>query len=243
MIDEKAFQLDIHTHTIASGHAYGTIREMAAAAAERELALLGFAEHGPGVPGTCDPFYFLNISAVPRRLSGVEIVHGCEANVLNGGAGFELPQRCIDRLDYIIAGVHLPWYRDEGAEKNTDNVIACMEHEKVFFISHPDNDNAPLLYGRLVEAAKEYHVALEVNNSSLLKPDRRLNCVENYRTMLRLCREYSVPIVVSSDAHDPFYVGRFAESCELLNTEGFDRELIINTSVEKFKAHIGRKKK
>ena len=44
------FQLDIHTHTIASGHAYGTIREMAAAAAERGLALLGMSEHGPGMP-------------------------------------------------------------------------------------------------------------------------------------------------------------------------------------------------
>lgn len=240
MIDEKAFQLDIHTHTIASGHAYGTIREMAAAAAERGLALLGFAEHGPGVPGTCDPFYFLNISAVPRRLSGVEIVHGCEANVLNGRAGFELPQRCIDRLDYIIAGVHLPWYRDEGAEKNTDNVIACMEHEKVFFISHPDNDNAPLLYGRLVEAAKEYHVALEVNNSSLLHPERRPGCVKNYKEMLALCQKAGTPIIVNSDAHDPSAVGGFEAARALLNEVGFDEGLVLNTDVEEFKRFIGR---
>ena len=33
------FELDTHTHTIASGHAYGTIREMAQAAAERGLTL------------------------------------------------------------------------------------------------------------------------------------------------------------------------------------------------------------
>ena len=43
---------------------------------------------------------------------------------------------------------------------------------------------------------------------------------------------------MSSDAHDPFYVGRFAESCELLNEAEFDRELIVNTSVEKFKRFI-----
>ena len=29
------FELDMHTHTIASGHAYGTIREMAQGAAEK----------------------------------------------------------------------------------------------------------------------------------------------------------------------------------------------------------------
>ena len=51
--------------------------------------------------------------------------------------------------------------------------------------------------------------------------------------------EYSVPVIVSSDAHDPFYVGRFAESCDLLNRAGFDQELIVNTSVEKFKRFIG----
>ena len=37
--------LDIHTHTLASGHAYGTIREMARAASEKGLALLGVSEH------------------------------------------------------------------------------------------------------------------------------------------------------------------------------------------------------
>ena len=49
---------EVHTHTIVSGHAFGTIREMAQAAAEKGLSLLGFAEHGPGIPGTCAPIYF-----------------------------------------------------------------------------------------------------------------------------------------------------------------------------------------
>lgn len=241
MIDSSEIRLDIHTHTIASGHAYGTIREMAQAAAERKLELLGFSEHAPGIPGTCDPIYFSNLRVAPRNLYGVELLYGCEINVLNDGT-LSL-HSYMDRLDYAIVGIHGLCYQDAGRERNTENIISCMKHPKVCLVSHPDDDHTPLNYERLVSAAKEYHVALEVNNSSLLKPDRRLNCVENYRTMLRLCREYSVPIVVSSDAHDPFYVGRFAESCELLNREGFDRELIINTSVEKFKAHIGRKKK
>ena len=33
--------LDVHTHTIASGHAYNTMREMAKAASEKGLELLG----------------------------------------------------------------------------------------------------------------------------------------------------------------------------------------------------------
>ena len=76
---------DMHTHTLVSGHAYGTIREMAQAAAEQQLRVLGITEHAPGVPGTVDPFYFLNLSAVPKTLYGVRVLHGSEINVLDGG--------------------------------------------------------------------------------------------------------------------------------------------------------------
>ena len=44
--------LDLHTHTIASGHAYNTLYEMAQAAADNGLALYGCTEHAPAMPGT-----------------------------------------------------------------------------------------------------------------------------------------------------------------------------------------------
>lgn len=58
-------------------------------------------------------------------------------------------------------------------------------------------------YPALVEGAKEFGVALELNNSSLRKPKSRLNCVENYRKMIPLCMERGVFVVVDTDAHDP----------------------------------------
>ena len=36
-------ELDVHTHTIASGHAYSTLQEMVKAASEKGLKLLGIA--------------------------------------------------------------------------------------------------------------------------------------------------------------------------------------------------------
>ena len=77
-----------------------------------------------------------------------------------------------------------------------------------------------------MQAALQYHVALEVNNSSLVKKDQRLNCCQNYRTMLALCQQYRVPIVVDSDAHDPSWVGRQDLACALLESVGFDLSLI-----------------
>ncbi len=81
----KKLLADMHMHTLVSGHAYGTIREMAAAAAEKELSLIGITEHAPGIPGTVDPFYYLNLEVIPRTIHGVEVLHGSEINVLNDG--------------------------------------------------------------------------------------------------------------------------------------------------------------
>ncbi len=232
------FELDVHTHTIVSGHAYGTIREMAQAAGERGLALLGFAEHGPGIPGACDPIYFAALEHAPRTLYGVELVYGCEINVLEGGK-LSLPQRYMDMIDYGVVGIHRNCYTDQGREANTENLISCMRHPKVFLVSHPDDDHTPLDYEKLVAAAKECHVALEVNNSSLWKTDRRLGCVKNYETMLSLCREQGVPILADSDAHDPLEVGELSLAKALLERVDFPEELILNLKAERFKKFIG----
>ena len=45
-------KFDIHTHTIASGHATtATITDMAKAEAARNLKLLGISDHGPATAG------------------------------------------------------------------------------------------------------------------------------------------------------------------------------------------------
>jgi len=51
---------DMHTHTIASGHAYSTIKEMAEAAQEKGIKLLGITEHSKNMPGSCHDIYFAN---------------------------------------------------------------------------------------------------------------------------------------------------------------------------------------
>lgn len=236
------FVADIHTHTLVSGHAYGTIREMAQAAAEKKLELLGFAEHAPGIPGTMEPFYYNNLKVIPRNLYGVDVIHGSEINVLNDGT-LSLEQNYVDKLDYAIVGIHKECYTDAGIEQNTKNMISCMKHEKVKFVSHPDDDHTPLNYEKLVEAAKKYHVALELNNSSLVKKEFRLNCYDNYKKMLKLCMEQGVYIIVSSDAHDPSWVGEFTLARELLDDIGFDGRLILNTDKNKILEFIDFSKK
>ena len=235
----KKIIADLHTHTIVSGHAFGTVRENAQAAAEKGLKILGSTEHGPGIPGTCDPFYFKNLKSAPRNLYGVRILYGSEVNVLDDGS-LSLEEDLMDKLDYAIVGIHRYCYKNQGKEKNTENLILCMKHEKVKFVSHPDDDRNPLDYEQLVKAAKEYGVALEVNNSSLLPGNSRIHCRENYREMLKWCQKLQVPVILSSDAHDPLYVGGFDRVEKLLEEEGFAENLVLNTSVQKVWDWIGK---
>lgn len=236
----KPLIADLHMHTIMSGHAFGTIREMAAEAAARGLKLIGTTEHSPGIPGTCNPIYFLNFCDAPRNLYGVEMLYGSEVNILDSGK-LDLKERYLDSLDYAIAGIHGLCYTDQGKVRNTDNVIRAMEyHPKVRFISHPDSDSFPMDYKALVEGAKAHNVALEVNNSSIRKPSLRPNCIENYNVMIPLCMEYGVPIIVNTDSHDPSAVGDFSLALDMLEKIGVDENLILNNDLDKLKAFLLR---
>lgn len=229
---------DLHTHTLASGHAYGTIRENAQAAAERGLRILGVSEHAPGIPGTCDPIYFWNLHTVPKELFGVRVIHGSEINVLSGGR-LSLEDRYLERLDYAIAGIHGMCYTNESAEGNTKNIIGCMKaHKKVRFISHPDDSRNPLDYDLLARGARDNNVALEINNSSLVPPSSRMNARDNYKIMLEYCEKYRTPVIINSDAHDPSAVGVFDCALAMIREYGFDQSLIVNTDEEKLRKFI-----
>lgn len=82
--------MDLHTHTVASGHAYCTLREMAKAASDKGLELLGITEHAPKMPGTCHKFYFQNIKVVPREMYGIQLLLGSEVNILDAAGTVDL---------------------------------------------------------------------------------------------------------------------------------------------------------
>ena len=75
--------VDLHTHTIASGHAYGTISEMIHAAALKELPVFGISDHAPSMRGTMDEVYFWCFRTIPRYVEGVRVLFGCELNIID----------------------------------------------------------------------------------------------------------------------------------------------------------------
>ena len=125
--------LDAHTHTVASGHAYSSLQEMAKAAADMGLEVLGITEHGPSVPGTCPTLYFKNMFTVPRQMYGIRLLMGCEINILDTKGSLDLTDEQIGWLDLAIAGIHAAWYQGGTKEENTEDIsFQIADYERLY---------------------------------------------------------------------------------------------------------------
>ena len=227
--------LDLHTHTIVSGHAYSTLREMAKAASDKGLELLGITEHAPKMPGTCHLFYFDNLRIVPRELYGIELVLGSEVNILDAKGTVDLPQKTMEKLDIIIASLHTPCMEPGSCQENTEAYLNAMKNPCVNIIGHPDDARYPVDYELLADAAAEYGVILEVNNSSLSPDGYRGDTRPNDLKMLAACRKRNLPVIMASDSHGPGHIGDFTWAEQILREVNYPAELILNSRPEKIR--------
>ena len=126
--------LDLHTHTIMSGHAYNTMQEMIRSASEKGVRLLGITEHAPRIPGACHPFYFINFRVVPREQFGVKLMLGCELNIIDYKGNIDLEPRYLAGLDYAVASIHEPCYDSGTTAQNTAAYLGVMKNPAVQII-------------------------------------------------------------------------------------------------------------
>ena len=236
-------KVDTHSHTLASGHAFSTIREMAKEAAKKELQMLAITEHGPAMPGSCHEYYFYNLKVVPREYYGVPLVLGVELSIIDESGEVDLPPHLLQEMDIVIASIHKVFFL--GAEKEeayTDAYINAMKNPYIRIIGHPDDSRCLPDFEKLVKAAKETDTLLEINSGSLRSGSFRVNSRVNTLNLLDLCKQYEVKITTGSDAHVDVHVGDFKQVEELLTYCNFPEELIVTTDFEKVKPYLNLKK-
>ena len=105
---EQAYTIiaDLHTHTLASTHAYSSLTEMVRAASERGLYAIAITDHGKAMPGSPRDWYFGNLREVPLRYRGVLTLAGMEANVLDFEGRLDLEPGDARALDWVVASIH-----------------------------------------------------------------------------------------------------------------------------------------
>ena len=230
--------LDVHTHTVASGHAYSSLQEMAQAAASRGLQILGVTEHGPSIEGTCPLLYFKNMHCIPRQMYGVRLLMGCEMNILDTEGHLDIPENYMQHLDIRIAGIHIMCWNGGTKAQNTEGMEAVIRNPYVHIISHPGDGTADLDFEPLVLASKEAHTLLEINNHSLSPKRSKLSAKDNNLEILRLCKKHDVPLILGSDAHISFQIADYSRVMPLVEEVGFPPELIMNYWPEQFLEYL-----
>ncbi|MBQ9140801.1 MAG: phosphatase [Lachnospiraceae bacterium] len=237
------YVMDLHTHTIACGHAYSTLQENIARAQEIGLQVLGLSEHGPATKGGPDIMFFWNLKIVPRQYGKLRLLCGIEANIMDREGGLDVDAFTLSRLDYCIASMHTFSLECGDVQENTRAAINAMKNPYVTILGHPDDSRYPLNYDELVQAAVKERVVLEVNNSSLHPLSARQGARENILALLEACKKYECPIILGTDSHISFDIGLFEQAQELLEEVDFPEELIMNTSVEKLEKMLSWKRK
>lgn len=228
-------KLDLHTHTILSGHAYSTLKENIEAARIRGLEAFAVTDHGPAMPSAqSDAWHLVNMRlAVPNTIDGIRVIRGFEANIIDYDGKIDLPDEYNQFAQFVIGSLHEICIIPRSKKDNTEGVINAMASGFVDAIGHPDGFGFELDYQAITEAAKEYEVALELNNNTL-KGKVRGNCKENYLEMLHYAKKNGVYISVGSDAHFYTGIGEMDLATELLDEVGYPTELIISKNLEQF---------
>lgn len=234
--------VDVHTHTIASGHAYSTITENMQAASRKHLKMIAMTDHTPGMPGSTHPFHFDNLKAIPDEMFGVRLLRGAETNIINYEGEVDLAEQTLRGLDLVLASLHPPCIEFADEETVTSGLEKVMENPYIHVIGHPGDSRYPIDYERLVKASKRTGTLLEVNNASLKPGSFRPGVRENLVIMLGYCKTYEVPVVLGTDAHFHEAVGEFKEATKLLESLDFPEELVLNTNPDKLLTVIKQKR-
>src|SRR5665647_2129 len=137
-------EVDLHTHTIASGHAFSTISEIASVAAAKGLRGIGTTDHGPALPGGPHAYHFHALRFIPPTLRGVRILRGIKANIIGPGE-LDLPEHSLKRLDLVMAGFHEDCgFRGRDLAENTEALLHLMERQRVHVLTHLGNPVFPI---------------------------------------------------------------------------------------------------
>jgi putative hydrolase len=235
------YALDVHTHTIASGHAYSTLMENAKAASEKGIKVLGTTEHGITMPHSPHIWYFNNYKVLPREIYGVTMLYGTEANIIDYNGNLDMDDITLELMDIVIGSIHDVVYKIGSIQENTKAFINVIEKGKVNIIGHLGNPEVPVDYEKIVKCAKENDVLIEINNSSFTTS--RVGSYGNCTEIALLCKKYNAKLIINSDAHFCTLIGEFAESIDMLESIDFPEELIINKDPNEFLLRLKKKGK
>jgi putative hydrolase len=242
MEPEWRFTADFHTHTFHSDGTSSAL-ENAWAAKRAGLSTVGIADHGPasigrGVPRRDWARVLAEVIAAEKQ-TGVEVLFGCEANVVTLDGELDVPEDVRKAMDIVLCGLHraviprdltglrliaqnvVPVLIKGQAEKarvdNTKALVEAVNRNDIDIITHPglkmDIDTA-----ELARACAKRGTALEISaGHSYMTED-----------FVQIAARQGVMFTIGSDAHRARDVGNLSRGARIARSAGLDARRVLN---------------
>jgi DNA polymerase (family 10) len=233
LVSVADLQGDLHMHTTATD-GRDDIESMAAAAHALGHRYIAITDHSKalamanGLDEARALEHAARIRSLNGRFDGLTLLAGIECDILSDGR-LDLADDCLAELDLVVASIH-SHFNQEYAQM-TDRVLRALENSWVDILGHPTGrlllkrDGVRLDMERVVAAAVQHHVALEIN----CKEDR----LDLNDAHARLARERGAQLVISTDSHSVTALNNlrwgvqvarraWAAPFDVLNTRGVD---------------------
>ncbi|MCH7592346.1 MAG: DNA polymerase/3'-5' exonuclease PolX [Planctomycetes bacterium] len=199
---------DLHMHTTASDGKC-SIEEMAAAAKELGYEYIAICDHSKsstianGLSVERMEKQIEDIRAANQRVAGIEILVGCECDILPDGS-MDYPDELLAQCDWVMASIHSAMGSGGTGKKSpTERTIAAMHNPYVSAIGHPTGRQIhrraamELDMAAVIETAVETGTFLEINAGW-----RRLDLKDLH---VRQALRAKATLTINTDAHHTDY--------------------------------------
>jgi DNA polymerase (family 10) len=201
LVEPRHIQGVFHNHTTYSDGS-ASLEDMVAAAKELGYRYIGISDHSQsafyanGLKEDRIREQHAAIDALKRRVTGIAIFKGIEADILADGS-MDYPDDVLARFDFVIASVHSRFNLSE--EEQTARVVRALSNPHVTMLGHPtgrlllSREGYRIDMKRVIDGAKRYGKVIEINaNPHRLDLDWRL-CA--------YARAQGVKVSINPDAH------------------------------------------
>lgn len=252
MINKNDIVADMHTHTVASLHAYSTVDENIRYGQERGMKYIGITDH-----------YFHSSDDVNRK-NEVSRIKYLEPNVnktldnvrVISSAEFNL----LQNTDYRRKLLMLKW-RPIGVHKSFIPNIKSLTYDDLYeafaeaaewnnAFNHIERELDELCYGKFIDGlsagakqflekivllAKKKNIFLEINEHSL-ESDRGYYDIVRY--WMDIAAQNGNRFCLGTDAHFCREVGSFTKTIKLLNDYSIDSSRVLNCNEDEVKFYL-----
>lgn len=229
LVESTDIKGDLHMHSTYSDGA-SSIEELVIKAISLGYSYIAITDHSFTLSVanamTRDKFFSIyeEVKRLREKYRGFEILVGMEVDIFGDGE-LDCHKDILDMLDVVVIAIHSRFQMSK--KQMTKRIVKAMSHPRANVLAHPTGrllgvrDSYEVDIEELLNAARNYQVALELNASPL-----RLDITSD---VCRRAKELGAKVCINTDSHsidqmDNMYLGvgtarrGWLEKDDVLNT-------------------------